>query len=32
LTLRRSVIINYVTPDWHSPAELAFPTEPVGAA
>ena len=30
--VRRSLIINYVTPDWRSRGELAFPTEPVRAA
>jgi hypothetical protein len=27
--VRRSIIINYVTPDWRSRHELAFPTQPV---
>jgi hypothetical protein len=30
--VRRSLIINYVTPDWRSRGELAFPTEAVRAA
>ena len=30
--VRRSVIINYVTPDWRARHELAFPSEPVRAA
>jgi hypothetical protein len=30
--VRRSLIINYVTPDWRAQGELAFPTEPVRAA
>jgi len=29
--VRRSLIINYVTPDWRSRHELAFPSEPVCA-
>jgi hypothetical protein len=28
--LRRSLIVNYVTPDWRSRHELAFPDQPIG--
>jgi hypothetical protein len=30
--VRRSLIINYVTPEWRSRHELAFPTQPVARA